>query len=259
MKMTGAMEQHLLYFPEPVLVATPAIFDLSYEEVTFTTSDDIDLHGWFVPGEKKAPVILFFHGNAGNISHRIDNIRHLHKLGLNTFIFDYRGYGKSAGTPSEAGLTRDALSALSWLKNSGWQSEKIIYFGRSLGSAVAINLAVNHPPDKLIIETPFTSLREMGRHHYPLLNLTLGWLLRDQFNSLEKIKQIEVPLLIFQGDRDNIVPVDMARRLYTAANEPKNFHLIAGADHNNTYERGGENYWQAWRDFLGKTKRIEVD
>jgi hypothetical protein len=250
MKMSGAMEQRLLYFPDRQLVSTPAIFDLTFEEVVFTASDNIELHGWFTPGDEGKPVVLFFHGNAGNISHRIDNIRLLHKLGLSVFIFDYRGFGKSAGRPSEVGLTKDAVAALDWLQKSGWQREEIIYFGRSIGAGVAVNLADNHPPAKLILETPFTSVRAMGRQHYPLLSLTLGWILRDQFDSLEKIDRIKTPLLIFQGDRDSIVPEKMARKLFDAANEPKTFHLIAGADHNNTYERGGEAYWQAWREFV---------
>ena len=248
--MTGAMEQRLLYFPDSQFAATPAIFDLPYEDLAFTTSDKVKLHGWFIPGEKGKPVVLFFHGNTGNISHRLDNLRLLHSLGVAVFIFDYRGYGKSEGTPSEKGLTKDALAALSWLQEKGWQQEQIVYFGRSLGAAVAVNLAHQQKPAKLILETPFTSVQAMGRHHYPLLSMTLGWMLRDRFDNLEKINRINMPLLVFQGDRDNIVPESMAKELFAAANEPKNFHLIQGADHNNTYERGGEVYWQNWREFL---------
>lgn len=248
--MTGAMEQRLLYFPEPQVSATPAVFDLPFDEVTLTTSDNVQLHGWFIPGEEGKPVVLFFHGNAGNISHRLDNIRLLHKLGVAVLIFDYRGYGKSQGTPSETGLTKDALAALNWLQTNGWQPEHIIYFGRSLGAAVAVNLADQQKPARLVLETPFTSIRAMGRQHYPLLTITLGWMLRDQFDNLEKISRIDVPVLIFHGDRDSIVPESMARKLFDAANGKKIFHLIKGADHNNTYERGGEAYWQEWREFL---------
>ena len=254
--MTGAIEQRLLYFPDPQIVATPAVFDLQYEEVTLTTSDNVKLHGWFVPGEDGKPVVLFFHGNAGNISHRLDNIRLLHKLGMAVFIFDYRGFGKSQGTPSEKGLTRDAIAALNWLKSRDWSDDQIVYFGRSLGAGVAVNLAEKHPPAKLILETPFTSVRAMGRYHYPILNITLGWMLRDQFDNLEKINQIDVPLLIFQGDRDSIVPESMARALFAEASEPKNFHLIKGAGHNDTYERGGNEYWEVWRRFLFGEKRL---
>ncbi|MBE0501039.1 MAG: alpha/beta hydrolase [Desulfuromonadales bacterium] len=249
MKMSGTMEQRLLYFPDPHLVATPAVYDLAYKEVVITTTDNIQLHGWFVPGEKEKPVVLFFHGNAGNISHRLDNIRLLHKIGLNTFIFDYRGFGKSRGRPSEQGVNEDAIAALGWLKSRGWSAENTIYFGRSLGAAVAVNLADRYAPAGLILETPFTSLRDMGRQHYPLLTLTLGWILRDNFNNLEKIRRIKAPLLIFQGDQDAIVPAKMARDLFDAANRPKTFHLIPGAGHNDTYEKGGDAYWQAWRKF----------
>lgn len=248
--MTGALEQRLLYFPDPQLYATPAIYNLPFDDVTLTTSDNIQLHGWFISGETGKPVVLFFHGNAGNISHRIDNLRLISEMGLSVLIFDYRGYGRSAGSPSESGFSKDALAALNWLKGQGWESDQIIYFGRSLGAAVAVTLADKQEPAKLILETPFTSVQAMGRHHYPLLNMTLGWLLRDRFDNLEKIGRVDVPLLIFQGDRDSIVPESMARELFAAANEPKTFHLIQGADHNDTYERGGEEYWEEWRRFV---------
>jgi len=248
----GAMEQHFIFFPERELVATPDLYDLSYEDVHFTATDDTRLHGWFLPGTPERPLLLFCHGNAGNISHRLDNLRLLHRLGLNVFIFDYRGYGHSEGQASEAGTYDDARGALGWLQQRRQPGQPIVYFGRSLGAAVALQLAVETPPAGLILETPFTSIAAMGRHHSPLLYLTLGWLLNVRYDNLAKIGQIHVPLLIFQGDRDSIVPMAMARRLFDAANEPKTWHLIPGAAHNDTYDAGGEAYWQSWREFLNE-------
>jgi fermentation-respiration switch protein FrsA (DUF1100 family) len=250
LRMSGYLEQSLLYFPERPLVATPQDFGLIGEEVNLTSADGEHLHGWYLPGEPGQPVLLFFHGNAGNISHRLDNLQRLHKHGLNLLIFDYRGYGQSTGTPSEAGLYRDADAALAWLHAQGWTQQRIIYFGRSLGAAIAVDLARRHPPAGLILETPFTSLRAMGRQHYPLLTALLGWVLRDRYDNLEKIGEVKAPLLMLHGDQDQIIPETMARQLFAAARDPKTFHLITGADHNDTYERGGDSYWQALTAFL---------
>jgi len=250
LRMSGYLEQHLLYFPDRPLVATPQTVNLSAEDVNLTTADGEQLHGWYLPGDPAQPVLLFFHGNAGNISHRLDNLHRLHALGLNLLIFDYRGYGHSTGTPSETGLAHDADAALSWLHSRGWSQQSIVYFGRSLGAAVAVDLARRSPPAGLILETPFTSLRAMGRQHYPLLSGLLGWVIRDEYDNLGKIAAINSPLLILHGDRDQIVPEAMARQLFAAARSTKTFYLIAGADHNNTYDCGGSAYWQAWHHFL---------
>jgi fermentation-respiration switch protein FrsA (DUF1100 family) len=126
----------------------------------------------------------------------------------------------------------------------------MIYFGRSLGAAVAVQLALEQPPAGLILETPFPSIAAMGRHHNPILYLALGWLLDARYDNLAKIGRIHTPLLLFQGNRDSIVPATMARQLFDRANEPKTWHLIPGADHNNTYEVGGSDYWAAWSEFL---------
>jgi hypothetical protein len=249
----GAMEHTFLYFPMKELVATPAAFDLPYEEVLFPAADGTLLHGWFVPGASGKPLILFCHGNAGNISHRIENLYLFRReIGVSVFIFDYRGYGKSEGTASEEGTYADARGALEWLENRGWKPERMIYFGRSLGAGVAVQMALEKQPAGLVLETPFPSVSAMGRHHYSVFYFLLGWAVQARYDSLEKISRVHVPLLIFQGDRDTIVPEKMARRVFERANGPKTFHLIPGADHNDTYDAGGRKYWDAWRRFLAQ-------
>ncbi len=245
------MDQTFVFFPESRLAATPADFGLPYDEVSFTAEDGVRLHGWFVPGTPDAPVILFFHGNAGNISHRIHNLRLFReRLGVSVFIFDYRGYGRSDGSPSEEGTYADARGALAWLREKGWAADHTIYFGRSLGAGVATQLALEAPPAGLVLETPFPSIAAMGRRHYPGLYAVLGWSVRSRYDTLEKIGDIHVPLLIFQGSADAIVPPQMARQVFEAANEPKQFHLIPGAGHNDTLDHGIEDYWRVWQEFV---------
>jgi fermentation-respiration switch protein FrsA (DUF1100 family) len=246
----AAMKHHFIFFPDRQLVATPAAAGLAYEEVWFTAADGVKLHGWYVPGEPGRPLLLFCHGNAGNISHRIENLWHFRRLGLAVLIFDYRGYGRSEGRSSEEGTYSDARGALGWLQQRGWQPQQLIYFGRSLGAGVAVQLALETPPGALVLETPFPSIAAMGWHHNPILYLLLGWLLDARYDSFNKIGRIHTPLLLFQGDRDSIVPEKMARRLFERANEPKTYYRIEGADHNDTFDVGGEPYWQQWRQFL---------
>jgi hypothetical protein len=246
----GALEQRYIYFPDRQLVATPAAVDLVFEEVRFAAADGTALHGWYLPGEAGRPLVVFCHGNAGNISHRLESLHLLHGLDLSVFIFDYRGYGQSEGTPSEKGTYADARGALAWLQQRGWTPSRLLYFGESLGAAVALQLAVEQPPAGLVLEAPFTSIAAMGRHHYFLLHFLLGWLLDARYDNLAKIGRIHSPLLIIQGEADNIVPPAMARRLFDRANEPKTFALIPGADHNDLLFTGGRAYQEAWREFL---------
>jgi len=248
----AALEQRYVYFPERRLEATPEAVGLDYEEVRFAAADGTALHGWYLPGAPKRPLVLFCHGNAGNISHRLASLRLLRGLGAGVFIFDYRGYGQSAGTPSEEGTYADARGALSWLEGRGWRPEDLIYAGESLGTAVALQLALERPPAGLVLEAPFTSIAAMGRHHSPLLHLLLGWLLDVRYDNLDKIGRLAAPLLIIQGEADAIVPPAMARRLFEAARAPKALRLIPGAGHNDLLFAGGERYREAWRVFLDR-------
>lgn len=241
------MERALIYLPSRELIGTPATLGLAYRDVWFQAEDGLRLHGWYVPGPLQT-TLLWCHGNAGNISHRLDNIREIHgRLGLGVFIFDYRGYGRSDGRPTEAGLYRDARAAREALIREGVPSERIVYFGRSLGAAVALELALAAPPPALILETPFLSIRAMANRTLP----GSGLLFKTRFDSLGKIDRVRSRLLILHGDADEVAPYEHGRRLFEVAPEPKEFYTIRGAHHNDTYWVGGDEYWAAWARFLG--------
>lgn len=246
---TGMIERHFIYFPERDLVGRPAEVGLEYEEAHFIASDGVRLHGWFIPGERDV-TWLWFHGNAGNISHRIDNLRLLQDaLQVNVLLFDYRGYGQSEGSPSEEGTYRDADAALDYLlARPDVEPERIVYFGRSLGAAVAVDLAARRPPAGLIVESPFTSVSDLARHHYWFLPV---WpFLHTKYDALEKIRDVDAPTLVLHGDRDDTVPHDFGQRLFEAAREPKHFYTIDGAGHNDTYVVGGASYFARLRAFV---------
>jgi fermentation-respiration switch protein FrsA (DUF1100 family) len=244
-----SIDRRFLYFPDKVLIATPADYGLAYEDAFFPAADGTRLHGWYVPG--RGPItLLWAHGNAGNVSHRLDQLSLFQQhLGVSVFIFDYREYGRSEGTVSEPGTYDDARGALAWLRaRPGVDRGRIVYFGESLGSAVVADLAVTEPPAALILEAPFCSVAEMLRYHVPLVPLT--FLFQARYDTLSKIGRIHSPLLILHGDRDAVVPVAQGARLFAAANEPKAFHRTAGAGHNDTFLVGVATYVEALRDFL---------
>jgi fermentation-respiration switch protein FrsA (DUF1100 family) len=240
--------ERFIFFPEAALVGTPAALSLPYEEVRFPADDGTMLHGWWVPG-RRPETLLWFHGNAGNISHRIDHLRLLHDhVGINVLLFDYRQYGRSDGSVSEAGVYADARGARAYLLGrSDVAADRIIYFGSSLGSAVAIDLSVTQPPRGLILETPFTSVRDMARQ---ILPGPLSAVLPRSFDSLDKIRAVACPKLFLHGDHDEIVPYEQGRRLFAAAPPPKAFFTIRGAGHNDTYIVGGAAYFTRIRAFF---------
>ena len=246
------LDRYFVFFPDRQVHRTPGDLGLEYEDVFFTTSDGVRLHGWFIPSDSDT-TIVWLHGNAGNIGHRVDNLLMVNRLlGANVFIIDYRGYGRSEGAPSEKGLYRDAEAALAYLGSRPQTADdRLVFFGRSLGAAVAVELATRTAPHALILESPFTSIREMARLSYPFVPTPLLALpVRSRFDSLAKITGVRAPLMILHGDMDDIVPNEIARRLYDAANEPKRFYTIERASHNDTYAVGGEAYFDALREFI---------
>jgi fermentation-respiration switch protein FrsA (DUF1100 family) len=249
------LERLFIFFPTPEIIYTPAQMGLEYEDVYFTTADGQRLNGWYVPGNTDV-TWLWFHGNGGNISHRVDEIAQIHhQLGVNVFIFGYRGYGRSEGVPSEQGTYRDARAALAYLQGrADVNPEKIVYFGRSLGAAVAVELAAHQPPLGLVLVSPFVSLSDMARTLYPYLPVA-SWLVQGRYNSLAHLPSIHRPLLVLHGEQDTIVPISQGRKLFDAANEPKQFQALYGATHDDTYIAGGATYWDTLSDFLDELSR----
>jgi len=245
-----ALEHHFLYFPESGQELTPATVGLTYEEVVFLATDGTHLNGWLVPGQSDAPIVLFCMGNAGNISHRLETLQLLHDLGVAVFIFNYRGYGLSEGEASEKGTYHDVAGALELLNRRGWTADRVIIFGRSLGAAIGLEAALRTSPAGLIMESAFTSITAMGRHHYPLIQRLLGWLIGAKYDNLSKIVELKNPLLLIHGKADTICPPLMAEELYARAPQKKQRLWIPGADHNNGFIVGGECYRQGIRQAI---------
>ncbi len=247
------IENFIIYYPDRSLHQNPADWNLTHEDVSFDGGDGIRLHGWFFPLPGKAPLILFCHGNAGNISDRIDNVKRLLDHGLQVFIYDYRGYGRSTGRPSEAGVYQDGLAAYDYLVTRKKISpDRIVPFGRSLGAAVAIEIAIKRDVRSLIIESAFTSTRDMAKQMF--LFQLLSPLVPPNYNNLKKIRKITVPKLIIHGEQDEIVPFSMGQRLYHAACVPKFFYPISGAGHNDAYFVGGGTYFEAFAAFARNSR-----
>jgi len=246
------LDRPFIFHPEREINATPESAGLSYENVFFKSADGVRLNGWFVPGPDPSRVMIWFHGNAGNIGHRVKRLRLFHdELGLSVFVFDYRQYGRSGGSATEEGTYRDARAALQYVKTrTGLLPKRILYFGHSLGAAVAVELAIHAPPRALILESPLTSMHDMARAKLPYL--PVGFLIRDDYDSLSKIRSVHAPLLILHGERDEVVPINQGRRLFEAAHPPKKFYIIPGASHNDTFIAGGGPYWEVWKKFLDR-------
>ena len=245
------IEKRFIFFPEKRIYYTPVEFGYRFEDVYYTTKDDVRINAWFVPAGEDAPVIIFCHGNAGNISHRIHNIILLVQRGISVFIFDYRGFGNSGGKITEEGLYLDALGAYDYLTDEmKIPISKIVPFGRSMGGPVAVDLAARFNFPCLILESTFTSLKDMVKSIYPKLGIEK--LLTMKFNSEEKIGGIEFPVLFIHGDSDEIVSYELGRKLFNAANEPKTFYTIEGAMHNDTFDVGRKEYFDTFVGFIEK-------
>jgi len=217
-------QPRLVFLPDVAgrdLVATPHALGLEYEDVWLETSDGVRIHAWYVPANGAGRALMFFHGNAGNISHRLDTLRILNELGLNVLMVEYRGYGRSEGRPSEAGTLLDALAAWDHLQGRGFAPQDIILFGRSLGGAVAAQLARERPPAGLVLESTFTSVPDIGAEVYPWLPVRL--LSHIRYDSLSAIRSFHFPVLVVHSPGDGIIPYHHGRRLFEAANPPKQF------------------------------------
>lgn len=246
-------EEQMIYFPSkyPDGYWEPERFGLTVEDCYFTTADNLRLHGWFIPSDKARATVLWCHGNAGNISHRIDLAKKLLQLNVNVFIFDYRGYGRSEGEPSEEGLYHDVVAAHDYLlTRHDVDSHRIVAYGQSLGSAVAVDLATKRRCKALIIEATFSSGSDVAKSLFWWL--PIHPFIRSRFDSYSKIKTLHLPTLFIHGQQDRTIPISLGEKLFEAANEPKWFYKIPNADHNDTYIVGGEEYFRRIDEFLAK-------
>lgn len=244
-------QTRLLYLPNIAgreIVATPKDIGLDYQPITLATADGIRLDAWFIPATDARRTVLFFHGNAGNISHRLDSIAVFQRLGLNVLIIDYRGYGRSTGRPSEHGTYRDAEAAWRFLtEDRNLTAPQIVLFGRSLGAAVATWLATQHTPGALMIESSFTSVPDIAAELYPMFPVRL--LARLRYDARSYLRSVDCPVLVIHSRDDEIIPFHHGQALYEAAPEPKQFLEIHGG-HNDGFLRSANTYTAGIASFL---------
>jgi fermentation-respiration switch protein FrsA (DUF1100 family) len=248
-------EEKLIYFPSREIEVTPQALGLDSQDVFLLASDGTRIHGWFLPAFPRrdpARTVLVCHGNAGNISGRLDRAMALQRrLGVDVFLFDYRGYGRSAGRPTEEGTYQDAVAAYRYLvEDLGIGAGEVVLFGESLGAAVAIELSLRKNAAALVLEAPFTSIADMARVAYPFLGPLVSFV-RTRYDNLGKIRDVALPLLLFHGRRDPVVPFEQGETRFRAAREPKTLIPLENAGHADGFLVAGDLYWSAWKDFLG--------
>jgi uncharacterized protein len=260
--LVWSQQRRLIYLPAPRAVPPAAAVLPAAEEVSFPTADGLRLAGWFLPaarppggGRTRSAAVLVCNGNGGNRSLRAPLAAALARAGLAVLLFDYRGYAANPGHPTEAGLADDARAALAYLAaRPEVDPARLVYFGESLGAAVALRLAVERPPAALVLRSPFTSLAEVGRLHYPWLPVSL--LLADRYDSLGRVGGLAAPLLVVAGEHDRIVPASHSRRLFDAAPQPKRLVLLPGADHNDLDLLAGPGLLAEVLAFLGQVPAL---
>jgi fermentation-respiration switch protein FrsA (DUF1100 family) len=242
----------MLYFPARAIEWTPADAGLEFRDIELTAEDGERLHGWWVPASApSAGHVLFCHGNAGNIGDRVDHAALLATAGFDVLLFDYRGYGRGSGRPNEHGTYRDARAARRALREQpGVDMSRVIYLGESLGGAVALDLALELPPAGLVLQSTFTSVRDLARLHYPYIPAPL---VPDAYPSRARIAHLQAALLVIHGERDDIVPPSHGKALFAAAPAPKRMHIVRGAGHNDLVARMGEDYARLIADWASES------
>ena len=231
-------QRNLLYHPsvDNYLKDNSGTEPSEIEKVKVTTKDKIDLIGWFYNKDiEKFKTIVFFHGNAGSLQNRTYKLNHFKDLDVNFLIIAWRGFSGNKGKPNEIGLYEDARSAINWLNMKGMQDKNIILYGESLGTAVVVEIAQNKKYAGIILESPFTSMVNIGKKHYPFF--PVSFLLKDKFESYKKMANISVPVLVIHGKVDKIVPYVMGKKMYELANEPKFFYFQKYGDHMMDYDK----------------------
>ena len=243
-------QKKMLFYPVREITITPKHIGLDFEDIMLTTKDNVNIAAWYIPSTSERGVVLFCHGDAGNISHRLDSIRIFHDLNLSVFIFDYRGYGNSEGSPTEEGTYLDAEAALDYLiKIKHIHHDQIIFFGRSLGGAIVSEIALRHKAGALIIESGFTSVPDLGRKYYPFLPVKL--LSRYSYTTASKVSKISIPKLFIHSPHDEIIPFGHGRYLYENASFPKEFLEIRGG-HNDGFLVSGDVYIDGLNRFISR-------
>lgn len=247
------LENHVVFYPVSKMVASPKDEGLAYKEVSFFAQDGTRLQGWLFPLPGEAPIVVHFHGNAENISHCLQFAQNLLTQGIEVFLVDYRGYGKSVGSPSEQGIYLDGDAAYRYLaEQEEYQPERIVLFGRSLGGAVAIEVARRREIRALIVESAFTSTREMAKTMFPFC--LIAPVLPVRYDNIGKIAAVKAPKLFIHSADDEIVPFTMGRALFEAAPPPKYFFPLKDVGHNDSYLIEGEKYFRSIANFVREKK-----
>ena len=249
-------QRDLMYFPDGAPRVAPSFYAMldGVQEVLLTTADGVELAAWYAPAPPTRPTVVMFHGNGGSLRHERYRLKRFKDAGLGALLLSYRGYSGNAGSPNEQGLYSDARAALDWLQTNGVAAKSMVLYGISLGSGVATKMAAERDVGAVVLESPYTSTVDVAAFRFPIVPVT--WLMEDRFESLARIKTIDEPLLIMHGDRDYVIPQRFGRRLFDAANEPKEGFWPAGLGHDDIFDNGG---FAAALAFIRRTMRLPVD
>ena len=251
------LHQKLVFRPEkyPVGIWNPEQLGIDVTDVWFRAQDGVDLHGWWIPHKRPLATVLFCHGNSGNIAQQLTTLRNFKRLGVSVLAFDYRGYGRSSGSPSETGLYLDVRAAYRYLmEDLDQEARHVVLFGHSLGGAIAIDAALDCPVAALVIQSTFTHLRDAAKSK--LSGTPFHYAARDEFRSVEKIGHLRMPKLFIHGDSDGVLPLEYSQRLFDAARQPKKLLVVPSAGHNEVHRFGGFRYlWTISRFIRASVKR----
>ena len=262
MHTPNALEASFIFFPQPQLRGDPSHVGLQYEDVWLTADDGVKVHAWFIHGDesedphRRRVTMLITHGNGGNISVRLDQYREFVNRFpcIDIFALEYRGYGLSEGTPNEEGIALDAIAARRWIDEriqaDNQTQHSVVYFGRSLGGAVATRLASMMPPDALILECPVSSIPDLAKTATPWRFLPIERFIHNRFDAVSHARDVRCPILVMHSEFDEIVPIESGRKVYDAASGPKEFYVIRGAPHNGADYYDPEGYYSAIDEFL---------
>ncbi|TAL40307.1 MAG: alpha/beta hydrolase [Alphaproteobacteria bacterium] len=241
-------QRNLQYFPDRSKPGTPKANDVpEMSIINIKTADGLDLVAWFAPPRQKGgKIVVLFHGNAGNLAGRAIKARYFIDRGYGCLLCEYRGFGGNPGRPTEQGLYHDARGALKWLEDNGYIPAQLVIYGESIGTGVAVQVASEIQPRQLILEAPFASAVEIAKRSYPIL--PVDWMMHDRYDSIGKIGKVHCSLLIVHGDEDPVIPIDSGKRLFDAANHPKEFCAITGGGHSDLYDHHAGHIISDWLD-----------